>query len=269
MTGKQLKKVLFYLCAILFIGGEEAIGQTGSDEGRVIIKKAMDRIYSLEDQTADITFTLQDDGGKPLKTELSFYWKNYKNDPKIQSKTLLITTFPPTEKGESFLLWEHKNPDDSEFWMYFPSLRQTRKIQRLSTEDGLRESDLLFEDMARMQFDQTRFKIMKEGTLKGERCFIIQTTFSHPSPYGKKVFWISKKRGLILKIDYFSSSNQLLKTQNIQWQKFKEIPVWKGSRIKNRQTQRTTTIELKNVKINSGLSERIFTRRNLGRGLSR
>ncbi|HEX9759190.1 MAG TPA: outer membrane lipoprotein-sorting protein [Nitrospiria bacterium] len=269
MAVEQLKKVLLFVCAIFFIGGEEAKGQTVSDEGRGIMKKAMDRVYSLEDQTADIIFTLQDDGGKQVKTELSFYWKNYRADPKLQSKTLLITTFPPTEKGESFLLWENKNPDDSEFWMYFPSLRQTRKIQRLSPEDGLRESDLLFEDMTRMQFDQTQFIIMKEGTLKGELCFIIQTTFSHPSPYGKKVFWISKKRGLILKIDYFSSSNQLLKSQNIQWQKIKEVPVWKGSRIKNQQTKRTTTIELKNIKINSGLPERIFTQRNLERGLTR
>lgn len=233
------------------------------------MKQALERIYALEDQTANITFILTDDGGQPLKTELNFYWKNFKEDSRIRSKTLLVTKYPPSERGESFLVWEYKILKDSEFWMYLPQLRQSRKIQRLSVEDGLRESDLLFEDMARLRNKRNTFKLIKEVFFEGEGCFVIEIKSLDPSPYGKRLFWISKNTDVILKIEYFDSGFDLIKTQTIQWKKLKGFYVWKSSRIKNLVTHRTTDIQLKKVKININLSQRLFSPRNLGREVLR
>ena len=261
-------KIMFFLGIFLFFPMEGQV-QAISNQGETIMKQIMERIYALEDQTADITFTLTNDGGKPVKTELNFYWKNFKEDPRIENKTLLVTTFPPSERGESFLVWEYKIIKDSEFWMYLPELRQARKIQKLSVEDGLRESDLLFEDMSRLKIKRTTFKVLKEAIFEGERAFVIEAKSLDPSPYGKKLFWISKKRGVILKIEFLDSKADVIKTQTIQWEKLKGFDVWKGSRIKNRETHRTTDIQLKEIKINTNLSPRLFSPRNLGRGFSR
>ncbi len=231
------------------------------------MKKAVERMYALEDQSADLIFILQDDDGEPVKTELSLFWKNYKNDSKYSSKTLLVTTFPPSERGEGFLLWEHQNPDASEFWMYFPSLRQTRKIQRLSMENGLRESDLLFEDMSRMKLEAGEYRVGKEARFQGENCWLIQADFPKSFPYGQKKFWVSKKRGVPLKIEYYDFEQQPVKTQVIRWEEQKGFHVWKETIIQNFETRRSTTIQLKNVKINTGLPERIFSKRNLERGV--
>jgi len=266
--GSHRSKICFFLGIFLFFFMEGFLHAV-PNQGGTIMKQAMEQIYALEDQTADITFTLTDDGGQPVKTELNFYWKNFKEDSRIESKTLLVTKYPPSERGESFLVWEYKILKDSEFWMYLPQLRQARKIQRLSVEDGLRESDLLFEDMGRLRIKRNTFKVIKEVVFEGEGCFVIEIKSLDPSPYGKRLFWVSKKTNVILKIEYFDSSLALIKTQTIQWKKLKGFYVWKGSRIKNRETHRTTDIQLKKVEINNNLSQRLFSPRSLGREVPR
>ena len=158
---------------------------------------------------------------------------------------------------------------DSEFWIYLPQLRQARKILRPSVEDGLRESDFLFEDMGRLRIKRTIFKVIKEAVFKGEKCFVIETQSLDPSAYGKRLFWVSKKTKVVLGIEYFDSSFSLIKRQTIRWVKLNGFYVWKGSRIKNRVTHRTTDIQLKKAQINKSLSSRLFSPRNLGREVPR
>ena len=153
--------------------------------------------------------------------------------------------------------------------MYIPELRQTRKIQKPSMEDALRESDLVFDDMSRIQLDRMNFELVKETIFEGENCYVIEAKPIDRSPYGKRIFWISKIRGVFLKVEYYDSKQRLLKTQTIQWQELKGSLVWKNSHVKNLETGRTTVIELSDVKVNSGLPDQLFTERSLNRGVQR
>jgi outer membrane lipoprotein-sorting protein len=246
-----------------FVRGEESPPKpTPSAES--ILKASLKRIYSVKDQTADVSFRVVDEKGTEKKTLFKLYWKNYSGKDNINSKALLVTESPSHDKGQKFLIWEYVEEDKADLWLYLPELRQVRRVQpgRHHHEDEP-ESDLLFEDMHQRRIETDDHLLLPEEEVRGEACYVIENKLKGKGLYSKTITYISKNDGTIRKIDYFSPEGPLLKTQWIDWQQIDQNFVWKTSQIFNAQTPRKTFVEVTNVKINVNLSDDQFSERAL------
>lgn len=224
------------------------------------------RIYSIQDQTAQLTFRVIDEKGIEKKTVFRLYWKNYFGEEQLNSKTLLVTDFPPNDKGIKFLVWDYTDEQKVDQWLYLPELRQVRKIvpgRHDHSQKKEEESDLLFEDMRRRPADRDDHLLLGEEEAQGELCYVIESRPRGKSPYGKRRVFISKSQGTIRRIDYFGEAGELVKTQWIDWQQIGRGLVWKRSQVTNVRVPRKTFIELSEVRINVGLTDDQFSERAL------
>lgn len=229
-----------------------------------ILKASNKRMYGLKDQTSQVTFRVVNPDGTEKKSVFRLYWKNHFGKENLNSKTLLITESPATNKGEKFLLWERPEENQADIWLYLPELRQVRRIQSGGHQhDKEDDSDLLFEDMHQRAVEKDEHQLKDDQEVRGEPCYVIESRLKGHPMYGKKVFYISKNEGTTRMIEYYSDRGALLKTQSIDWQQIGESFVWKSSQIVNAESSRKTIVELTEVKVNVGLQDDQFTERAL------
>jgi outer membrane lipoprotein-sorting protein len=231
-----------------------------------ILKAAHKRMYGMKDQTSQVIFRVVDSDGSEKKTVFRLYWKNYAGQDNLHSKTLLVTESPVSDKGIKFLLWERAQENQADLWLYLPELRQVRRLQPgRHHHDNETDSDLLFEDMHQRPVEWDEHQLLPESEVRGEPCYVVESKLKGHHLYGKKILFISKNEGTLRKVDYFSESGTLLKTQWIDWQQVDKQFVWKGSQVVNAESSRKTFVEVTDVKVNAGLQDDQFSERALRR----
>ncbi|SRR5579884_810703 len=229
-----------------------------------ILKAAYKRMYAMKDQTSQVTFRVVSTDGSEKKTTFRLYWKGYTDQDNLTSKTLLVTESPSSDKGMKFLLWERPQENQADLWLYLPELRQVRRLQPgRHHHEKEPDSDLLFEDMHQRPVEWDQHRLLPEDDVRGEPCYVVESTLKNHHLYGKKILYISKNEGTARKIDYFSDAGTLLKTQWIDWQQVDKAYVWKASQVVNAESSRKTFVEVSDVKINVGLQDDQFSERTL------
>lgn len=271
MTTQALARISLLLFSLLLL---PALPVTAQEEAplkpaptaEAIIKAAYKRMYGMKDQTSQVTFRIVDTDGTEKKTIFRLYWKNYAGQENLTSKTLLVTESPASDKGIKFLLWERPQENQADLWLYLPELRQVRRLQPgRHHHEKEPDSDLLFEDMHQRPVEWDRHRLLPEEEVRGEVCYVVESTLKEHHLYGKKVLYISKNEGTLRKIDYFSDGETLLKTQWIDWQLVDNVYVWKASQVVNAESSRKTFVEVSDIKINAGLQDDQFSERALKR----
>lgn len=231
-----------------------------------IIKAAYKRMYGMKDQTSQVTFRIVDTDGAEKKTIFRLYWKSGSPEENLTSKTLLVTESPASDKGIKFLLWERPQENQADLWLYLPELRQVRRLQPgRHRHEKEPDSDLLFEDMHQRPVEWDQHRLLPDDEVRGEACYVIESTLKNHHLYGKKILYISKNEGTLRKVDYFSDNGTLLKTQWIDWQQVDKAYIWKASQVVNAESSRKTFVEVNDVKVNVGLQDDQFSERALKR----
>jgi hypothetical protein len=70
----------------------------------------------------------------------------------------------------------------------------------------------------------------------------------------------------IAKIDYRDAAGGVAQTQTIEWQRVGSAWVWKRVDVRAADSPAHTVAHLRNVKVNTGLSDRLFTVNTLKSG---
>ncbi len=233
------------------------------------IMKKVKNLPQGNDQKSIVTLRLISANGQERKIVTKRYWKNYNNKKGFDSKTLFFTIYPPDVKGTGFLIWDYAERGKiDDLWLYLPSLRRVSRISTRDQNDAFMGSDLTFADMGQRRLDEDIHKLVGEKPCNDNKiCYVVESVPKEEnSPYGKRIFWILKQEWRPIKIEYYDRKNELLKVQDIEWQKKKGYWVWKRATVKNVQTGHSTIFEISNLKINIGLKDRLFTKRMLRRG---
>ncbi len=248
---------------------------SSDEDNRLTALEIMEKLETVNmtmDQSSLVTMILIDAQGNKRKIETLRLHKHYGGKNGLDSKSVFFTEFPPDQKGTGFLIWDYAvegKPDD--LWLYLPTLRSVRRMSVRDQHDSFMGSDLTFADMGARRLDEDEHHLLHAGSGKcrslGETCYVVESVPKEKdSPYGKKLFFISKKNWVARKVEFYDRNNKPLKIQHIKWQKVGEVLVWENSEIMNVQTKHKTIFDISEVKNNTGLVDADFSERMLVRG---
>jgi outer membrane lipoprotein-sorting protein len=217
---------------------------------------------AIDDETADVDIRSTDAQGETRNTSLRLYWKNQRGKDGLLGLTLLVTQTPLNRKGESFLLRQTERAPDSQAWLYLPDLRQALRIT-IAGQDiqrPKRNADMLlgFEQLgARLLGKATRSVVGREPLDGAEHVIVDERVDGNPGAIRR--FWVSPTNWTIAKIEYRGAGGRVDLTQTIEWQQVGRAWVWKRVEIRATDPPGHTVVELRNVTVNTGLSDRVFT----------
>ncbi len=237
------------------------------------IVRRSEEVHPGRDHASRLTFTIRDQDGAERKEILRRYWKNYNGRGDLMYKLIVFNEYPPDKRGNAFLEWAYKpsSGKEPERKFYLKFLDTVNKVPK-GSEEGFASSDLKPSEMAPRPVHLDKHTQIRDEVIEGRSYYVIESTPKNPDPsypYSRVVKWITKSDFLKERIQYYDLHGDLFKEQIITWKKIKDAWVWEKVVTTNQQTKVQTFLTISDIKVDSGLSEDLFSERAMRRGLER
>ncbi len=271
MMSGLVQSITGILCAITMFLFPFAV--TASPTAAEIIHKS-NEVGGGDDSISRLSFTIERPGKEPRKLVYSMVWKDYGGRGGVDDKVIFFNEYPPDDKGKSFMIWMYKHKKD-DAWMYLPELRMVRKITHeehhghSDEEDDFSHSVLTRMDLMPRDPDLDDHTLLQNQELNGHRDYVVESVPKKVNPnypYQKVRRWITQDNFLPERIDYFGVSGTPIKRQTIEWQKVDNLWVWRRVVGENLVTNERTELDISDIKLNSGLTDEVFSARTLRLG---
>ena len=256
-------KIMAMLFAVILILNNENYAQKLT--GLEIVENVYNRSVG-EDMTADLTMTLTNSSGDSRVRKIKQFSKDF---GKVEKKIMFFVT-PADVKNTSFMNWSYdEEGKDDDQWIYLPALKKTKRISSDSKSDYFMGSDFTYDDLGDRQPKQDKHKLLREENVNGENCFVVESTPKDKDyMYSKTITWIIKDKWIGLKKEFYDEDGELLKTLNVdKYENINGFLIITNTAMNNKQNDHKTIMELKNVKINTGIDDRKFTERIMIKGM--
>ena len=258
---KNLRIKSVFVAILLFA---ISMGANAQLTGRQIVEKAYNRPTG-NDQTSELTMTLTNSSGQNRIRTIKQFTKDFGD----VEKSIMFFLSPADVKNTSFMNWSYDANQADDQWIYLPALKRTKRISSDSKSDYFMGSDFTYDDLGDRKLDADNHKLLREETIEGKKCYVVESVSKDEDyMYSKTVTWIDKTTFIGVKKEFYDEDGKLLKILSIK--KVEEISgfdVITNSEMKNVQKNHTTSMVLKNVQINSGITDDKFTERMMTRGL--
>lgn len=247
-----------FLAALLFVVPAAAVSLQPAvavaADGNAILAALDKKAEVFTDQSYTATMDILK-GGKKRKT-LSFEMVMQGLD-----KQYIEFTAPGDVAGMKILM-----ADPTTLWMYSPEFKKVRKIAAHAQNQGFLGSEFTPEDMVMAKLSNSY-----DGEVKGkkgnETTMELTPKAGASSSYSKLEIVIDSSKGGVTVIRYFDGSGNLVRVQTREaWKKVGGYPMPTRIVMENKKTGNKTVINLSGIKVNQGVDESIFSRRNLLRG---
>ena len=274
--------VLACLLTVLFSGTAGLAQDSGENvtkkkKGALSVKEIVQRsedVHPGRDHTSQLIFTIRDQDGSERKEILRRFWKGYNGKGGLTHKLIVFNEYPPDKKGNVFLEWSYRPGSGKEpvrkFYLKF--LDAVNNVPQTSNDEGFASSDLKPSEMAPRPVKLDLHDLLKEEIINGMAYYVVESLPKKPDPsfpYSKLVKWITKDHFLKERIAYYDLQGKLLKEQTISWKQIKGVWVWEKVVTTNVQTKRQTFLTIRDIRVNTGLSEELFTERSMRRGVEK
>ena len=247
-------------------------GKAEDLDGTAIFKQCAFK-YPGDDQRSKFTVLLRDREGNIKRSEYLRFWKDFKGRDGISDKMLLFTVYPPDAAGSGFMrvAYDPKLKKNVDQWIYLPLLRKIRRVSIRDPGDSFLNSNLTYADVSNRTLEEDNHKFLGIKKVKDLEFYVVESTPKEADPqYSKRIFWFLKAAKpedcVNTRIDYFDRKGELLKEQFVKWQRVGKAWVWDRVLVRSRRTLTASRFELSEVKVNTGLSDDIFTARTLYQG---
>ncbi len=250
----------------------------------------MEKVYKaprVSDQVATLNFNFITPGEQERRAVYTMVWKDMKGKGDYDNKAIFYTEFPLARKGIAYLGWLHpigsdKNNDE---WLYLPELGMTRRIvprdnETVNDEDEFAGSLLTHEHLEPRPPHLDHHRLLEEKAFNGSPHYLIDSSPAHHGHGGhhahgggespaKRVSWVDKEHMRINRIQFFNAHDKLQLDMQIEWTQQEDYWIWKRVEAVASATRAKTVLEISDIKINAGLNERVFHKRNLDKGSAR
>lgn len=222
-----------------------------------------------DDQRSKAIFQLINKRGQKRVRNTIRLWKDYDGNDGFDAKLITFFESPPDVKGTGFLNWSYVDEEkDDDQWLYLPALRKVRRIAASNKGDSFMGTDFTYDDMGERKVKEDNHTLLKSDSLRDTDCYVVESVPKKTGYiYSKKITWVDKTNWIPLNVDYNDRKGRFLKTLVMEWQKVDGIWSWKRAEMQNHLTGHKTIIEIQNVKINTGISDGIFKKRTLEKGI--
>lgn len=239
--------------------------QASNQKGRAIFDEADRRNDGYGDSQADMLMILKNKRENTSEREMnvqSLEGVNGEGD-----KTLMVFLSPRDQRGTALLTYQHQDRDDDQ-WLYLPALKRVKKIASSKKSGPFMGSEFSFEDIGGQQIDDYTYRYLRDESLNGQDCFVVESTPKDKnSGYSKIVTWVDKEHYRTLKADFYDRKQSHLKTLEARDFTLYQERFWRPHEVEmvNHRTGRSTVLKQSNIQFNVGLSENDFTQNSLKR----
>ncbi|MCP2599174.1 outer membrane lipoprotein-sorting protein, partial [Candidatus Aminicenantes bacterium AC-335-B20] len=166
---------------------------------------------------------------------------------------------PPDVRNVGFLVLS-----DDRMYLYLPEFHRIRRIASHNKKESFMGSDFSYEDMGTSGF--TRFydaKLLSEN----ENEWVLELTRKSgvSKPYSKIKMWVSKEIEIPFKMELYDDSGKLWKLAEQEAKKIENYWIPVKIKMTNVKKNSYTVLEMKDIKVDQGLGNQIFTQRFLRR----
>lgn len=221
--------------------------------GNEVLKKVEDTYNAPKDRVSEIKMTLIESDGSQKQREMKFWMKG-------KHKKLFVFKSPADVKGVGFLVLS-----DNELYLYLPAFKKIRRIASHVKNEAFMGTDFSYNDLAKSEFTKNYNAEIKQ---ESESQYILELK---PKPesdvaYSKLIMFVNKKVFLPDSIKFFDKGGNLFKImRNRKFNQIKNYWLIGEVEMENVKDKHKTIIETLKEEIDTGLSEDIFTKRNLKR----
>ena len=245
-----MKKMTITIVVMLLIFGS-IFAQTPKAED--ILKKVDAVVNAPQDQEILLKMILTDKAGNEKIRELKIYQKG-------DDKRLVRFLSPEDQKGVSFL----SLPDDVQY-LYLPAFHKVRRIASHVKNDNFAGTDFSYDDMSASKYAEEYNAVL---IAKKDSLYILELTPKQDveKSYSKLKMWVRQDNFYPVKVEFYDKNSTLWKlfeSRNIK----KNGKYWIASEAEMRdmKKQHSTKMITEKIELDKGLSDNIFTKRNLKR----
>ena len=245
-----MKKFIFGIISISFV-----LSQTGLE-----IAKMVDKKPSPKDMSNKTTMVLTNSKGKTRTNAM------VSKSVDGNKKQIIWFMEPKDDKGVAFLKIEHDDKDD-EMRMWLPAFKKVRRISTKKKGDSFMGSDLSYEDLSSRDLDENEYKRLGDEEMDEVDCYVLEISPKKEakSSYSKHISWIAKEGLYGVKENSFDKRGELKKRKVFNFQKLKDYHVIERVFVEDIQKNHTTEVTFSEVKVDSGIDNKLFQEKNLKR----
>ena len=231
--------------------------------------KIIENVYNRpvgDDMQGDLTMTLTNSRGENRVRKIKQFTKDL---GKIEKK-IMFFQYPADVRNTSFMTWGYDEAGkDDDQWIYLPALKKVKRMSSDSKSDYFMGSDFTYDDLGDRHPSDDVHKLLREETFEGNPCYVVESIPKDEEyMYSGTITWIIKDKWIGLKKEFYDEDGDLLKTLAVKkYEKISGFWIILHSQMHNIQKEHTTDMELKNIKINSGIAVSKFTVRMMKRGI--
>src|SRR5262249_20014278 len=208
--------------------------------------------------------------GADRQRELVAYEKKF---PRDHRKTVISFRSPAEVKGTAFLsVAKGSGPADQ--WIYLPELQRVRQVTSRARNESFVGTDLTYADLDLMHevvnwTDADTAAVLRgQETIDGTPTYAIEFTPKHDDfPYKKIVVWLGTEDLVARQIEFYTDATTLAKrARESAIKSVANHPVAHTVEIDTPATGSHTTMQMIDVKYDSGLRDDLFTQAALEQG---
>lgn len=239
--------------------------------GKEIIIDYIDAI-SVDDLTAELEVKIISKNGR---TRVRSVTQNIQASDACHNcyNTLLRFVAPSDVKNTSVLSLEYEDTDDDQ-WLFLPALKKSRRISANNKKDRFMGTEITYEDISNeLSLPIEEYNYISHGIKEkdGRQCYLIEAIPTdeeeiRTSGYSKRMSWIDIEANVDIYSEFFDKEGNLLKIISREdIRKVGDTDYYRAytTYVNNVQTGNRTELFSSNIKINKGLDNDVFTKRNL------
>jgi outer membrane lipoprotein-sorting protein len=257
-----MKRLLFLLLALSLAGlvpaADPASGPFPPQDAAAILASVDARSggsQAPKDMKSTMVMTMVQGGSTKVRQIMA--WSRINKDK--DDDRLMKFLAPADVRDVGFLVL-----GDATMYIYLPEFHRTRRIASSNRKDAFMSSDFSYEDLGTGEFAKSYDPVLKE---ERPEAWILELRRKPGADktYPRIVMTVDKARSLAVKTELYDEGGRLWKTAEqtpVQVQSY-----WIATRIKMTDHKRgsSTLLEMKDLKVDLGLGDDLFTERNLVR----
>ena len=226
-------------------------------------KEIIKMVYNLDQPNSFISeikleIIRTKNGKKKTKTrEFTRFKKNYSKG-RFKSKSLIRFQKPLAISGTGLLSWDYKS-GKSEQWFFLPKLKTAKKVHAKEKHKNFMGTDFIYEDLENRKLGMDSLSIVGTEFIDGHPCKVIMAWPKNESVYFSRKLWVNTQNWQIIKIEFYSSEVNKIKTLTVSNFIEKNDFIIPGDMKMERDNGNITLMKIQSFKPNIGLKDEIFS----------
>lgn len=259
---KRLMPSLFLPLFITFSGATVAYSTAAPPQqldGTKIMTLAGERNRG-DDSTLSMSWIFSTGGKERHSMKCTEERKNYRGKEGFNFKSVVRYSDPAKISRRSTLTWNYTDGRRA-YWYFSFGMTTAARASNLDSIRSQAEFDFNLDEYVEINPGEERHTLLKSETLQGKRCYVVESIpDKDDKKYGKRISSIHEQSLIPLRIEYYDRKGSLAQVLTITWQQVSGIWFWKSAVAENVREGTTTAINVDEVKVNSGIDDREFTK---------